>query len=162
MSDTTKTTENVIHRRRADDWKKPQSVTHPNPFGWREGDSVAFLDDRATARVSAALNGARTLTALLMQHDLDQRDEDGRANGLALEERTTYGLFEALASCLELADLHATGGRAMWTTWAHADEPEAGHMRRAAMDARISEDHRRATEHAALLNKAKAAKKGAA
>ncbi len=160
MSETTKTAENVIPRRRATDWQQPLNVPNPDPFGWREGDEVAFMDDRAVARVSAALNGARTLVAVLMQHDMDRHDEDG--NGLALGERTTYGLFEALASCLELADMHATGGKPSWTTRMRADDPEADQLRQAAHGARRASEDRRAAERVAYLNRAKAAKKGAA
>ena len=161
MTDATKNPENVVQRRRASDWKKPLSVPRENPFDWRKGDGVAFLDDGAMARVSAALNGARTLTAILMQNDIDRHCEDDEVN-LRLGEITTNGLFEALASCLELADLHATGGRALWTTQASSDDPEAKHLREAARDAYSRERSRRAVEHAERLHRAQAAKKEAA
>ena len=152
--------DNIVQRRRASDWKKPLSVLNHDPFGWREGDSVAFLDDKATARIGAAINGARTLTALLMQHDMDRNAEDDE--GLHLGAATTYGLFEALASCLELADLHATGGQPSWTTQMNAADPEAEHMRQAACRASVDGKNRRAVYLADLVNKAQAAKKGAA
>lgn len=41
--------------------KKPLSVTKPDVFDWHEGDGVAFIGDRAMARVTAALSGARTI-----------------------------------------------------------------------------------------------------
>ena len=162
MTATHKTDDNVIQRRRADDWKRPLSVPVQDAFDWREGDTVAFLDDRATARVGAALSGARTLVAILMQQDLDRHSDDDEVH-LRLGEITTQGLFEALASCLEVASLHATGGsKALWTTSLYSDDPEAQHLRRAARDASITEGNRRAAEHAEQLRRAQAAKKGAA
>ena len=161
MSDTTNTAENVTQRRRADDLKKRPSVPYPDVFNWRDGEAVAFIDDMAYARIGAALNGARTLTAVLMQHDLDRSSDDDREGRLALCERTTHGLFEALASCLELAEIHVTSGRSTWTTTAHADEPEAEHMRKAAMDARINQDNRSAAARV-KIRATQAARRGAA
>ena len=165
MTDATKNPENVIPRRRASDWKKPPTVMKSDAFGWREGDGVAFLDHQAYARVGAALSGAHALVAILMQQDIDRSDTDGRDNALTLDGRTTLGLFEALASCIELAELHATGGKALWTTTAHADNAEAEHLRHAARDATISSGNRQAVEHVEQLNRSKAfraAKKGGA
>lgn len=161
MTDTTKTGESVIHHRRADDWKKRPSVPYPDVFNWREGDGVAFLDDRAYARVSAALNGARTLTAVLMQHDLDRNNDEGQEAGLKLSEITTHGLFEALASCLELAELQATSGNMYGTTTAQAKDPEAEAMRQAAFSASVSMDNRRARARVEQLDK-QAARRAAA
>lgn len=145
MTETTKNTENVMPSRRANDRKRPLSVPKPDVFNWREGDGVAFIDDMAYARIGAALNGARTIAAVLMQHDLDRNSDEGQDSGLTLTEITTYGLFEALASCIEMAEIHATWGNSAWTTTAGADDPEAKQMRKAAMDARIHRDDRSAT-----------------
>ena len=154
MTGTTKTPENVIPRRRGDDWQKPLSVPKPDVFNWREGDAVVFLDDRAFARIGAALNGARTITAILMQHDLDRDNDEGQEAGLKLSDITTHGLFEALASCLELADLCATGGKPHGTTSALADDPEAEAMKQAARNASMSMDNRSARARVELLDKA--------
>lgn len=154
MSDTTNNPESVIPRRRASDWQRPMSVPHPNVFNVREGDAVAFLDDRAFARVGAALSGARAITAILMQHDLDRNNDEGQEPGLRLGEITTHGLFEALASCLELADLYATGGKPHGTTTAHAGDPEAEAMEQAARNASMSMDNRSARARVELLDKA--------
>ena len=135
---------NVIQRRRADDWKRPVSVPHADVFDWRTGDGVAFLDDRAYARVGAALSGARAITAILMQQEVDRGTDDLRDAGLKLTEVTTHGLFEALASCLEVASLHATGGHPVGTTALCSDDPEAEHLRLAARDAYFSGLNRRA------------------
>lgn len=164
MSDTTKNPENVIPRRHGDDWKKPRAVPHPDVFDWRDGDCVAFLDDKAHARVGAALNGARTIAAILMQHDLDRNNDEGQEAGLQLCERTTHGLFEALASCLETAEQHAILNGGTWTTTMSADDPEAAHLRKAAHDARMMRDAR---SEAAMVKyraeqAARAAGKGAA
>ena len=162
MTATPKTDDNVIQRRRADDWKRPVSVPKPNVFDWREGDGVAFLDDKAYARVGAALSGARAITAILMQQEVDRGTDEIRDAGLKLTEVTTHGLFEALASCLEVADLYATGGNVLGTTALCSDDPEAKHLREAARDAYSRERSRRAVEHAERLHRAQAAKKEAA
>lgn len=156
--------DNMIPKRRADDWKKPSSVPYPDVFNVREGDAVAFLDDRAFARVGAALSGARAITAILMQHDLDRNNDEGQEPGLKLGEITTHGLFEALASCLELAEMQATSGNSTWTTTAAADGPEAEHMRKAAMDASIRQDDRSAAARVKMRAEqaARAAGRGAA
>lgn len=162
MSDTTKTPENVIPRRRGDDWQKPLSVPKPDVFNWREGDAVVFLDDRAFARIGAALSGARAVTAILMQHDLDRDNDERQEAALRLSNITTQGLFEALASCLELADLCATGGKPHGTTSALADDPEAEAMKQAARNASMSMDNRSAHARVEQLDKGRAARKGAA
>ncbi len=153
MSDTTKTPENVIPRRRGDDWKRPMSVPNPDVFNGREGEAVAFLDDRAYARVGAALSGARAVTAILMQHDLDRDNDERQEAGLKLSEITTHGLFEALASCLELAELQATCGQSYGTTTAQAKSPEAEAMRNAAFNASVSMDNRSARARVEQLDK---------
>ena len=163
MTDTTNSPENVVNRRRASDWKKPLSVTKPDVFGWHEGDGVAFLDDKAMARVTAALSGARTIAAVLMQRELDRSNDEGQEAGLQFDEVTVCGLLNALASCIEVADIHTTGCGPTWTTrLTEFDTTEAEHLRKAARDARITSGNRRAVEHVELLkqcNAAKAAKK---
>lgn len=164
MSDTTKTSDAVIQKRRADDWKRPSSVPSQDVFNWRDGENVAFIDDKGYARIGAALSGARAITAILMQHDLDRNNDEGQEPGLRLGEITTHGLFEALASCLELAEIHATSGSSTWTTTAAADDPEAEHMRKAAMDARVRQDDRSAAARVKMRAEqaARAAGRGAA
>lgn len=164
MSDTTKSPENVIPRRRSDDWKRPMSVPRQDVFDWRDGENVAFIDDKGYARIGAALSGARAITAILMQHDLDRNNDEGQEPRLRLGEITTHGLFEALASCLELAEMQATSGNSTWTTTAAADGPEAKHMRQAATDARIHQDDRSAAARVKIRTEqaARAARKGAA
>ena len=164
MSDTTKTTESVIPRRRGDDWKKPLSVPYQDVFNVREGDAVAVLDDRAFARVGAALSGARAITAVLMQNSLDRYNDGGGEVNLRLGEVSEHGLFEALASCLELADMYATGGKPHGTTTAQAGDPEAQAMKQAAFNASVSMDNRSARARVEQLDKqpARAAGWGAA
>lgn len=115
--------ENVIPRRRASDWQKQPTVTKPDVFGWFEDDGAAILEDRAFARVSAALSGAQAITAVLMQLALD-RTADERDNPLHLCERVEHGLLSALASCIEAAEVHAGGAGAVWTTRAPGDSEE--------------------------------------
>lgn len=155
--------ESVIHRRRADDWKKPTSITHHDVAGWREGDGVAFVDDRGVARIGAALSGASTIAALLMQASVD-RDSEGQESGLRLCGQTERGLLEALASCIELAEQHTVQSGGMWTTSLMDDDPEADYMRAAAHQAKISREARRESEMVKYRAEqaARAAGKGAA
>ena len=165
MSDTTNTPENVIPRRRGDDWKKPSSVPRPDVFDWAAEPGVVVMEAPAVARVTAALSGARALLGVLFQHEMD-RGEDDSDSTLRLEDKTLHGLYDALASCIEVAETHTQGSRATWTTRTYSDDTaEAEHITRATRDASISMYNRRAVNHAELLNKgkaAKAAKKGAA
>ncbi len=122
MSDTTKTNESVIQRRRASDWQKPSTtVLKPDVFGWHEGDRAVILEERARARVSAALSGAKTIAAVLMQAAID-REEDDQDSPLRLIENVEQGLLAALASCLEVAEVHSLGVGSIWTTCARDGE----------------------------------------
>jgi hypothetical protein len=121
MTDTTKKPDNVIPRRRASDWQKPLSVSRGNVFGWFEGDGSVVLEERARARVSAALDGAKTIAAILMQLAID-RDEDDSDNTLRLSDGVEHGLLAALASCIETAEVHSLGVGSIWTTCTHDDE----------------------------------------
>ncbi|MEO0003655.1 MAG: hypothetical protein RLZZ22_1347 [Pseudomonadota bacterium] len=145
MSDTTtKATENVVNRRRASDWYA--------------GDGVAFIDAQGMARVTAALSGARTIAAILMQRELDRNNDDGQEAGLQLDEVTACGLFNALASCIEVAEHHATEEAAWTTRLCDHDTKETEHLRNAAFSAHLHRKDRRAVERVELMNKCKAAK----
>jgi hypothetical protein len=70
-------------------------------------DSVFTCDDegvvmtgRGRARMYSALNGIQTLSALLLQRELD-RDCPG---GVVIGQNVAVGLLNALGSCAELAD----------------------------------------------------------
>lgn len=124
MSDTTKTNESVIQRRRASDWQKPSTtVLKPDVFGWHEGDGAVILEERARARVSAALSGAKTIAAVLMQAAID-REEDDQDSPLRLSENVEQGLLAALASCLDTAEVHSLGVGSTWTTCARDDKED--------------------------------------
>ena len=104
MTDTIKTNENVIPRRRASDWQKPPSAALGNVFDWFDGYGAVILEERARARVSAALNGAKTIADVLMQAAID-REEDDQDSPLRLSESAEQGLLAALASCIRMADI---------------------------------------------------------
>ena len=135
MSATTKTSDNATMRRRATDcltehmrrratdWKKPLSVIKPDVFGWHEGDGPAILEDKALSRVSAALSGAKAISAILMQLAIDRTEEDSD-HPLRLCESVEHGLLDALASCIEAANIHATGGGSIWTTRARGEDEQ--------------------------------------
>ncbi len=122
MSDTTKNTDNVIPRRRASDWQKPSTtVLKPDVFGWHEGDRAVILEERARARVSAALSGAKAISAVLMQLAID-RTADDSDHPLRLCEPVEHGLLDALASCIEVAEVHTGDISPCWTTSPRDDE----------------------------------------
>ena len=124
MSDTTKTNENVIPRRRASDWQQPSTtVLKPDVFGWHEGDGAVILEERARARVSAALSGAKAISAILMQLAID-RTADDSDHPLRLCEPVEHGLLDAMASCIELAEVHAGNISPCWTTSARDDKED--------------------------------------
>ena len=58
--------------------KAKPTVLHPDVFEWYEGDGVAFLCEKTTARVYAATDAIQTLTALLLQREIDA---EAQANG---------------------------------------------------------------------------------
>ncbi len=77
------------------------TVCHSSPFAWYEGDGVGFLCEKTMARVHAATDAIETLTALLLQREIDaeaQADGDDQP-GLTMDTRTTVGLLHALATC---------------------------------------------------------------
>lgn len=158
MSDTTKTPDNVIPKRRSSDWKKPSSVPRPDVFDWAEEPGVVVMEAPAVARVTAALSGARALLGVLFQHEMDRDKDDDSDSVLRLEDATLHGLYDALASCIEVAETHTQGGQAIWTTRTHGgDTAEAERIMRATRDASTSMHNRCAVEHAERLNKSKTA-----
>lgn len=153
MSDTSKTPENVANRRRSTDWKKPSSVPRPDVFDWTEEPGVVVMKAPAAARVTAALSGARALLGVLFQHEMDRSADHDAESALRLEDATLHGLYDALASCIEVAETHTQGSRAIWTTRTHGgDTAETERIMRATNDASISMDNRRAAE---LLNESR-------
>ena len=82
MSDTTKTPDNVIPKRRSSDWKKPSSVPRPDVFDWAAEPGVVVMEAPAVARVTAALSGARALLGVLFQHEMDRDEDDEDADSM--------------------------------------------------------------------------------
>lgn len=119
------------------------TVRHSNPFAWHEGDGVAFLCEKTTARVYAATDAIETLTALLLQREFDakaQADGDDQP-GLTMDTRTTVGLLHALATCNSaVQQMTAGGGYGMRVS----DGEEARALTRAAQKAVWQQDVQRA------------------
>ncbi len=69
-------------------------MTTATIFDLYEGDTAAFLDHRAAARVNAALGAIQTLTSVLLHREIDEVDDDPSVN---------MGLINAVACCAELA-----------------------------------------------------------
>ena len=115
MADSNATGENVIHRRRADDWQPPASLTvsKSDAASWYQDDAAAVIDGRGLAHVSMALHGAQTLTALLMQAAVSREDDEGT---LKLCGSVEQGILAALSACLETVEVHTLNVGASWTT----------------------------------------------
>ncbi|MEY5099199.1 MAG: hypothetical protein RJA36_1918 [Pseudomonadota bacterium] len=113
-----------------------KSITHHDAFGWYEGDSATFLDHRAIARVSVACEAIQTLTAVLMQREIDGSDEF-TVMPLKLDHRVAMGMLNAVACCAELVKTYATGidAESVGATSYPASSPGAELMRETARKA---------------------------
>jgi hypothetical protein len=113
-----------------------KNITHHEVFGWYEGDTTAFLDHRATARVTVACEAIQTLTAVLLQRELDGSDEF-TVMPLKLDHQVAMGMLNAVACCAELVQSYATGAAPEYsgTTSYPADSPGADLMRETARKA---------------------------
>ena len=119
------------------------TVCHSSPFAWYEGDGVAFLCEKTTARVYAATDAIQTLTALLLQREFDaeaQADGDDQP-GLKMDTRTTVGLLHALATCNSAVQQMTTGPSYGMRV---SDGEEARALTRAAQEAVWQQDVKRA------------------
>lgn len=86
------------------------SVPFPSPEAFRADNTGAALSKFDRARVDAALNGIQTLTAILMQRELDTECEGPGL--LVLSAPVARGLLDAIASCAALVgDTIDRGGR---------------------------------------------------
>ena len=118
------------------------TVRHSNPFAWYEGDGVGFLCEKTTARVYAATDAIQTLTALLLQREIDaEAQADGDEPGLTMDTRTTVGLLHALATC-NSAVQQMTSGVSYGVQIMDGEEARA--LTRAAQEAVWQQDVKRA------------------
>ena len=78
------------------------SVPFPSPEAFRADNTGAALSKFDRARVDAALNGIQTLTAILMQREVDS-DCEG-AGLLVLDSRVACGILDAIGSCARLVE----------------------------------------------------------
>lgn len=115
------------------------TVQHSSPFAWYEGDGVAFLCEKTTARVYAATDAVQTITSMLLQREVDTGCEDD--NRLVLDTRTVTGLLHAVATCTSVVQQLVTGGTAPWSQRIGAGE-EAQHLQRTAVQAAHRRDQR--------------------
>ena len=76
-----------------------------------EAGEVAVVSATGLARVRAAHSAIQTLVGVLIDREVVMSD----SNDPVMSTHTTTGLLEAIACCAELAELHATGGGALWT-----------------------------------------------
>ncbi len=77
-----------------------KTIKHHEVFGFYEDDQAAFLDHRATARVAVACGAIKTLTAVLMQREVD--NDDMATVALRMDGRVAMGMMEAISCCAEL------------------------------------------------------------
>lgn len=84
-----------------------KTIAQHDLFGFYEGDTAAFLDHRAVARVQAACGAIQTLTAVMMQQAIDA---DGMVDEpMTMDGRVSVGLLEAIACCNELVNVTVGG-----------------------------------------------------
>lgn len=81
-----------------------KAIPHCDVFRFHEGDSATFLDHQAVARVNVACGAIQTLTAVLMQREVDAECMSNPT--LTMSGQVATGLMEALACCAEL--IHTT------------------------------------------------------
>lgn len=84
-----------------------KTILHHEVFGFYEGDQAAFLDHRSVARVQVACGAIQTLTAVLMQREVDA--DAMTTVALKMDNRVALGLMEALSCCAELVQMTVTG-----------------------------------------------------
>lgn len=86
----------------------PKTIPYSDVFRYHEGDAVSFLDHRAVARLNVANGAIQTLTAVLMQRELDAETvvEDP---ALSMSGQVAIGLMEALACCADLIHITVNG-----------------------------------------------------
>ena len=113
-----------------------KTILHHEVFGFCEDDQTAFLDHRATARVTVACGAIQTLTAVLMQREIDGSDEF-TVMPLKLDHRVAMGMLNAVACCAELVKTYATGidAESVGATSYPASSPGAELMRETARKA---------------------------
>ncbi len=100
--------------RAAEGEDRPAAVSWRDAFHAHEGeaDEVAVLGTAALARVRAAHSAIQSLVGVLIDREVVMSD----SNDPVMSTYTATGLLEAIACCAELAELHATGGGALWTS----------------------------------------------
>ncbi len=84
-----------------------KTILHHEVFGFYEDDQAAFLDHRSVARVQVACGAIQTLTAVLMQREVDA--DAMTTVALKMDNRVALGLMEALSCCAELVQMTVTG-----------------------------------------------------
>ena len=84
-----------------------KTVQYASVFGAYERDGVTFLDHRATARVAAACEAVRVLSAVLVQRELDA--DTAVHAPLTLDGRVAAGMLTAIGCCAELVEAYALG-----------------------------------------------------
>lgn len=120
------------------------TVLHHDHFQWHKGDGVTFLCPDAKARISAATNGIKTLSGLLLQREINADDPESTDRPLTMCNRTAMGILDALASCAGVVEHLVEGTGAPWTKHIHGFGPEAEELRLAAYKAANKQDIRRA------------------
>jgi hypothetical protein len=82
------------------------SVPHQRPHYWRLHEGPAHLNQHDAAHVSMAIAGIQTITAVLLQREIDTECTGDAC--LRLGSVTTTGLLDALSCCTELMDIKLT------------------------------------------------------
>jgi len=83
-----------------------------------ETGEVAVVGAAALARISVAHSAIQTMMGVLIDREVVM----GESDDPVMSTHTATGLQQAIACCGELAELHATGGHAMWTQHTNGEQ----------------------------------------
>ena len=111
--------------RAAEGEDRPASVSWRDAFHTRECDDneVAVLSTAALARIRTAHSAIQTLVGVLIDREVVMSDSEDPA----MSTDTATGLLDAIACCAELAEFHATGSGALWTS--NLEGEQGAHVR---------------------------------
>ncbi|WP_027995411.1 hypothetical protein [Simplicispira psychrophila] len=97
------------------------------------GDSAVYLCPQSVARLSSAVQGIHTLTAMLGQRELDS--EIGLEAPCKFGPSVAIGILSAIACCAEVVDAAASGRIFPMAQRVQAGSAAHRHMEQAAMQA---------------------------
>ena len=110
--------------------KSYETFPYSNAFQACGEDEATYMCERATARVKAAVQGAQTLTALMVQRETDAGTD--LAPGCWFNPTVAHGILSALACCLEVIEIAADGRLTPLSLGVDAGSAAGQHLAQAA------------------------------